>query len=104
GALGLGKLVNTINYLSGSIDNLVTLINGITNPSQLGVLINGISRSSNLVGVMNATIDTNRKNNANITDLMNLLNNVPIVDTYKLIHMMDSLGNAVETDPLTTLP
>lgn len=101
GATGLGKMVNIINYVTGSPKTLVDLINNINDGQQLGILINGIGRSSNLVGVMNATIDAARKNNATINDMINLLNNISRVDTYKLVHMIDALGNATETSTLT---
>ncbi len=101
GATGLGKMVNIINYVTGSPKTLVDLINSINDGQQLGILINGIGRSSNLVGVMNATIDTARVNNASINDMINLLNNISRVDTYKLVHMIDALGNATEAPTLT---
>ncbi|MFO1471260.1 MAG: hypothetical protein U1F27_09500 [Turneriella sp.] len=101
GATGLGKMVNIINHVTGSPKTLVDLINNVNDGQQLGILINGIGRSSNLVGVMNGTIDAARKNNATITDLINLLNNISRVDTYKLVHMIDALGNATETSTLT---
>lgn len=103
GALGLGKMVNIINYLSGNITNLVTLINNITDGQKLGILINGISRSSNLVGITNAIVDTTRGNNATINDMITLLNTIGRVDTYKLVHMMDALGDATES-PNNTAP
>ncbi|MBS0616849.1 MAG: hypothetical protein JSR44_01580 [Spirochaetes bacterium] len=101
GATGLGKMVNVINYVTGSPKTLVDLINGVTNGSQLGVLINGIGRSSNLVGIMNATIDPARANNASINDLINLMNNISLGDTYKLVHMIDAFGNAIEDVAIT---
>lgn len=101
GATGLGKMVNIINYVTGSPKTLVDLINNVNDGQQLGILINGIGRSSNLVGVMNATIDAARVNNATINDMINLLNNISRVDTYKLVHMIDALGNATETSTLT---
>jgi len=104
GATGLGKMVNVVNHLTGSITNLVTLINGVTDGQKLGILINGISRSSNLVGVMNATVDTTRGNNATITDMLTLVNTISRVDTYKLVHMIDALGDATEFDVNTTIP
>ncbi|MBL8032195.1 MAG: hypothetical protein JNJ69_00730 [Leptospiraceae bacterium] len=104
GATGLGKMVNVINHIVGSPTTVVTLINGVTDGQKLGLLINGIGRSSNLVGVMNATVDATRNNNATITDLISLLNTTPRVDVYKLVHMMDSLGDASEMDTVLTIP
>lgn len=104
GALGLGKMVNIVNHLSGSITNLVTMINNVTDGQKLGILINGINRSSNLVGLMNATVDPARSNNATITDMVNLINNITRQDTYKLFHMIESFGNAQEINNLDTIP
>jgi hypothetical protein len=104
GATGLGKMVNVINHISGSPGTVVTLINGVTDGDKLGILINGISRSSNLVGVMNGTVDAGRNNSATINDLISLLNTLPRTEISKLVHMMDSLGDATEVDALITVP
>ncbi len=104
GATGLGKMVNVINHITGSPTTVVTMINGVTDGQKLGVLINGITRSSNLVGVVNATVDASRNNNATMTDLITLLNGITLADTYKLVHMLDNLGNATEIDNLITVP
>lgn len=104
GATGLGKMVNVVNHISGSITNLITLINNITDGQKLGILINGIGRSSNLVGVVNATIDTNRSNNATMADMISLLNTISRHDTYKLFHMLENLGNAQEVNATDTIP
>ncbi|MCX7631766.1 MAG: hypothetical protein N2Z22_00380, partial [Turneriella sp.] len=104
GATGLGKLVNVINHITGSPGTIVTLVNGVTDGTKLGLLINGVSRSSNLVGVMNAVVDTSRNNNANINDLIALLNNLSREDILKMVHLLENLGDAREVDAQVTVP
>ncbi|GAB4430114.1 MAG: hypothetical protein OHK0011_12730 [Turneriella sp.] len=104
GATGLGKLVNVINHITGSPDTIVTLVNGVTDGAKLGILINGSSRSSNLVGVMNAVVDASRSNNATIADLIDLLKGLSREDVYKLVHLLENLGDAREVDAQVTLP
>jgi hypothetical protein len=104
GATGLGKMVNVINHITGSPGTIVTLINGVTDGNKLGILINGISRSSNLVGVVNATVDASRNNNATINDLINLMNTLSREDVLKLVHMLENLGDAREIDAQLTVP
>ena len=104
GATGLGKMVNVINHITGSPGTIVTLINGVTDGNKLGILINGISRSTNLVGVVNATVDASRNNNATINDLINLMNTLSREDVLKLVHMLENLGDAREIDALLTVP
>lgn len=104
GATGLGKMVNVINYITGSPKTVVDLINGVSDGQQLGIMINGVGRSSNLVGVLNATLDANRNNNATINDMINLLNALSRADTYKLVHMLDALGDAREVSATATVP
>jgi hypothetical protein len=104
GATGLGKMVNVINHITGSPGTIVTLINGVTDGAKLGILINGINRSSNLVGVMNAVVDGSRNNNAVINDLISLINSISREDVYKLVHMLDNFGDAREVTALLTVP
>lgn len=104
GATGLGKMVNVINHITGSPGTIVTLINGVTDGDKLGALINGVTRSSNLVGVVNGTVDASRNNNASINDLINLLNSLAREDVYKMVHLMENLGDAREVDALVTVP
>jgi hypothetical protein len=104
GATGLGKMVNVINHITGSPGTIVTLINGVTDGNKLGILINGISRSSNLVGVVNATVDASRNNNATINDLINLMNTLSREDVLKLVHLLENLGDAREIDGQLTVP
>jgi hypothetical protein len=104
GATGLGKLVNVINHITGSPGTIVTLVNGVTDGAKLGILINGINRSSNLVGVMNAVVDPNRNNNATINDLINLMNTLSRADVGKLVHIIENLGDAREATALLTVP
>jgi hypothetical protein len=66
---GPRKMVNVINHITGSPGTIVTLINASPTATSWAYLINGISRSSNLVGVVNATVDASRNNNATINDL-----------------------------------
>jgi len=104
GATGLGKMVNVINHITGSPGTIVTLINGVTDGNKLGILINGISRSTNLVGVVNATVDASRNNNATINDLINLMNTLSREDVLKLVHLLENLGDAREIDAQLTVP
>ena len=104
GATGLGKLVNVINHITGSPVTLVTLINGVTDGAKLGILINGVTRSSNLVGIVNATVDASRNNNATINDLISLMNSLSHEDVYKLVHIIENLGDAREVDAQVTVP
>jgi hypothetical protein len=104
GATGLGKIVNVINHITGSPGTIVTLINGVTDGAKLGILINGVNRSSNLVGVMNAVVDPNRNNNATINDLINLMNTLSHEDVVKLVHIIENLGDAREVTALLTVP
>lgn len=104
GATGLGKLVNVINHITGSPGTVVTLINGVTDGDKLGILINGINRSSNLVGVVNATVDASRNNNATINDLISLMNTISREDVYKLVYMLENFGDAREIDNTITVP
>ncbi|MBN8220862.1 MAG: hypothetical protein J0L53_08045 [Spirochaetes bacterium] len=104
GATGLGKLVNVINHITGSPGTIVTLINGVTDGDKLGILINGINRSSNLVGVVNATVDASRNNNATINDLISLMNTISREDVYKLVYMLENFGDAREIDNTITVP
>jgi len=103
-ATGLGKLVNVINHITGSPGTLVTLINGVTDGAKLGILINGVTRSSNLVGIVNATVDASRNNNATINDLISLMNSLSHEDVYKLVHIIENLGDAREVDAQVTVP
>ncbi|MFO1480964.1 MAG: hypothetical protein U1F40_12250 [Turneriella sp.] len=104
GATGLGKMVNVINNITGSPKTVVDLINGVNDGQQLGIMINGVSRSSNLVGVLNATLDANRNNNATLNDMITLLNALTRADTYKLVHLLDALGDAREVSNNVTVP
>jgi hypothetical protein len=97
-------MVNVINHITGSPGTIVTLINGVTDGNKLGILINGISRSSNLVGVVNATVDASRNNNATINDLINLMNTLSREDVLKLVHLLENLGDAREIDAQLTVP
>ncbi|HRP70418.1 MAG TPA: hypothetical protein PLY93_12875, partial [Turneriella sp.] len=98
GATGMGKLVNMINYVTGSPKSITDLINGVNDGNKLGLLINGIGRSSNLVGVMNAVLDANRNNNATKQDLIDLVNNLSREDILKMVHLLENLGDAREVD------
>ncbi len=104
GATGLGKMVNVINHITGSPGTIVTLINGVTDGAKLGILINGINRSSNLVGVMNSVVDGSRNNNAVINDLISLINSISREDVYKMVYMLDNFGDAREVTSLVTVP
>ncbi|MBV6492901.1 MAG: hypothetical protein LDLANPLL_00906 [Turneriella sp.] len=104
GALGMGKLVNMINYVTGSPKSLTDLINGVTDGNKLGLLINGVRRSSNLVGVMNAVLDANRLNTAVKQDLIDLINNLSREDILKMVHLLENLGDAREVDASLTVP
>lgn len=104
GATGLGKLVNVINHITGTPGTIVTLINGVTDGLKLGLLINGTSRSSNLVGIINAVLDPNRNNNADINDLIALMNTLSREDVLKLVHLLENLSDAREIDAQLTVP
>lgn len=104
GATGLGKMVNVINHITGSPGTIVTLINGVTDGAKLGILINGINRSSNLVGVMNSVVDGSRNNNAVINDLISLINSISREDVYKMVYMLDNFGDSREVTNLITVP
>lgn len=103
--IGKGKMVNMVNYITGASDTaamnqLAYILNGINNAQKLGDLINKVTRSSNVVALMNGVIDP--KNNTSTTDLLNFMNNLPVGQVHKLVALMQQLSPAIET-PLYTL-
>ncbi|MFO1527388.1 MAG: hypothetical protein U1F16_15570 [Turneriella sp.] len=105
--IGKGKLVNMLNYITAANDTsamneMRNLINNVNTPAanpgrKLGDLVNRVQKSSNLVALVNAVLDANNNNGGATTNLVALMNQVPVTGIQKLISLVNQMGDAIET-------
>lgn len=106
--IGKGKIVNMIEYISGAshtaaMTQLANVVNSVNDSQKLGDLINNVQKSSNVVALLNAVLDTYNNNGGVTTNLVSILNSLPVAEVHKLTSLIQQLNPAIET-ALDTLP
>lgn len=99
-ATGIGKLINLINYTydldacEPRLDQVATILNQVKDGRQLGILINLVLNTNNLIGLVNNVIQQDPVADAEVGDLINLLNLLERDDLPKLAEILNEIGEA----------